>query len=164
LALTLLGGGLGCSPSFADDERRAVGTRDWLSIPQVHQKLEGAGYRNIEGIVRERGSYEVRATARDGRRVRLEVDARSGEVVDRVFRGDRLHEAYGKGAGQFREYRDRRYEEAEGRDGRGREDHESGEGRTWLQNGVECNKRRCRDDLPAAPASAPPSAAPAAVR
>ncbi|WP_353739902.1 PepSY domain-containing protein, partial [Accumulibacter sp.] len=36
---------------------------------QVHQKLEAAGYRNVEKIEREHGVYEARATDRNGVRV-----------------------------------------------------------------------------------------------
>jgi hypothetical protein len=101
--------------AFADSHRGAAAERSWLSIPEVHRKLEAAGYRNIEKIERERGGYEVRATDRDGRRVKLDVDAARGEVIERRFRDG-----------------DRRGERADG---------------------AECSKRRCRDDLPAAPAS-----------
>ena len=38
---------------------------------QIHDKLQAAGYRNIEKIERERGGYEVRATDRNGERVKL---------------------------------------------------------------------------------------------
>ncbi|HQY27680.1 MAG TPA: PepSY domain-containing protein [Burkholderiaceae bacterium] len=90
----------------------------WLSIGEVHRKLEAAGYRNVEKIEREHGAYEVRATDRKGLRAKLYVDPRSGEIVAR--RGDR----------------------------RGRDD----EGRPAPGRGsaAECNRRRCRDDLPQA--------------
>jgi hypothetical protein len=58
------------TPAFSDDKRAPAAAgpadRQWLSIPQIVDKLEAAGYRNIEKIEREHGNYEVRATNRDG--------------------------------------------------------------------------------------------------
>jgi hypothetical protein len=82
----------------------------WMSIPQIHDKLESAGYRSIEKIKREHGNYEVRATDRAGERVKLYLHPQTGEVVERPQRGS------------------------------GREQTSSS----------DCNKRRCRDDLPVA--------------
>ena len=77
-----LGGGL-LAPSFAGESRMApAGERQWLTIPQVHQKLEAAGYRNIEKIEREHGGYEVRATDRKGERIKLYVNPQTGELLD----------------------------------------------------------------------------------
>lgn len=95
----------------------------WLSITQMINKLEAAGYRNIEKIEREHGRYEVKATNRDGQRVKLHVHPQSGAVLD-------LHQ---------------------GRDKR----QAKGWGTATGQPGVECNKRRCRDDLPAAAGAQP---------
>lgn len=53
----------------------------WLGIPQIHDKLTAAGYRDITSVERERNRYEVKATAADGQRVELYVDPRSGEVI-----------------------------------------------------------------------------------
>lgn len=71
------------APAFSDEKRAAAAAdRQWLSIPQIHQKLEAAGYRNIEKIEREHGSYEVRATNRDGQRTKFYVHPQTGEVID----------------------------------------------------------------------------------
>lgn len=71
------------APAFSDEKRPAAAAdRQWLSIPQIHQKLEAADYRNIEKIEREHGSYEVRATNRDGARTKLYVHPQTGEVID----------------------------------------------------------------------------------
>lgn len=116
----LIAAGILAAPSFADDARRgAAGERQWLSIPQVHARLEAAGYRNIEKIEREHGAYEVRATDRDDQRVKLYVNPQTGDIADR--------------RGATRSMADR------------------GDAR----NAPECNKRRCRDDLPKPPAAAP---------
>jgi hypothetical protein len=74
------------TPAFSDDKRAPAAAgpadRQWLSIPQIVDKLEAAGYRNIEKIEREHGNYEVRATNRDGKRSKLYVHPQTGEVID----------------------------------------------------------------------------------
>lgn len=87
-ALLAAGLTLAASGAFAADPRPAA-AGDWLTIPQVYQKLEAAGYRDIDEIERERRGYEVRAIDRDGRRVKLDVDGRSGEVIERRYRDER---------------------------------------------------------------------------
>ncbi|HRI92230.1 MAG TPA: PepSY domain-containing protein [Accumulibacter sp.] len=74
------------TPAFSDDKRppaaASTADRQWLSIPQIVDKLEAAGYCNIEEIEREHGNYEVRATRRDGTRSKLYVHPQTGEVMD----------------------------------------------------------------------------------
>lgn len=90
LAGALAVGGAMLAPSFAGERRMApVGERQWLSIPQVHEKLEAAGYRQIEKIERERGGYEARATDRQGERIKLYINPQTGEIIDRGSRGKR---------------------------------------------------------------------------
>jgi len=67
----------------------------WLSIPEVHARLESAGYRNIEKIERESGSYEVKATDLAGRRIKLYVHPQTGEVIDQRQR-DKYDSGYAK--------------------------------------------------------------------
>lgn len=126
IGASLIAGGSAILPAFAADSRGtpAQAERQWLSIGEVHQKLEAAGYRKIEKIEREHGVYEARATDRNGERVKLRIHPQTGEIIDR---GDR-HEGALK-----REY-------------------EGG-----MKSSPDCNKRRCRDDLPT------PAATPAAV-
>jgi hypothetical protein len=113
------------APSFAQDNRPAAGSdRQWLSIPQIHARLEATGYRNIEKIERERGSYEVKATDRNGERIKLYLNPQTGEVVDQRRREAR----------------------------RDRSDSANGQ-----RNSAECNKRRCRDDLPQPGIATPPT-------
>ena len=134
LGTGLLAGGFALAPSFAGESRVApVAERQWLSIGQVHQKLEAAGFRNIEKIEREHGVYEARATDRNGARVKLHVNPQTGEVTER------------------NEHRKRDREGATG-DGRQRE------GNASAANSAECNKRRCRDDMPQSPAATKPAA------
>lgn len=51
-----------------------------LTIAQVLDKLEAAGYRHIEKIETQRNGFEVYATNRDGQRVELDVDSITGQV------------------------------------------------------------------------------------
>lgn len=106
--------------AFAGESRSAAGERQWLSIGQIHDKLEAAGYRQIEKIEREHGSYEARATDRNGERIKLHLNPQTGQIIDQRSRG--------------------KYERGD-----------SG-------NTADCNKRRCRDDLPQKTVGAAPVA------
>lgn len=55
----------------------------------MHARLESAGYRNIEKIERESGSYEIKAIDRNGQRVKLYVHSQTGEVMNRRYRDAR---------------------------------------------------------------------------
>jgi hypothetical protein len=90
----------------------------WLSIPEVHARLESAGYRNIEKIERESGSYEVKATDQAGRRIKLYVHPKTGEVIDQRQRDSK------------------------------REKYDGGYAKNNQRNPTDCNERRCRDDWP----------------
>lgn len=128
LGAALVAGGVFLAPSFAQDKpARGTGERPWLSMPQLAAKLDAAGYRNIEKIEREHGGYEARATSRDGKRVKLYLDPRTGAIHERQSHGSR----HG--------YDDMRGES----DGK--------------RNSADCNERRCRDDLPRAGTVAPPA-------
>lgn len=120
-------GGVLLIPSFAAD-RSAAESNDrqpWLSLAEILTRLEKAGYRNIEKIEREHGNYEARATDTNGQRVKLYINPRTGEVTDRRERGDRHENGY------------------------------RGDGTKDGQPAGECNRRRCRDDLPAPAVGAP---------
>ncbi|WEE79039.1 PepSY domain-containing protein [Comamonas testosteroni] len=52
-----------------------------LSIRDVCDRLEKAGYREFQEMEWDDGLYKVKATASDGRFVKLYVDGRSGEVL-----------------------------------------------------------------------------------
>ncbi len=112
----------------APENNSATAAPQWLSIAQVYSQLEAAGYRNIEKIEREHGNYEVKATHRDGQRVKLHVHPQTGAVLDmRPRKNKDLQEGHGWGNPD-----------------------KSG------KPGVECNQRRCRDDLPATATGARP--------
>ena len=81
--------------SHAQDGRSANTDKvKWLSIPEVHARLESAGYRNIEKIERESGSYEVKATDQAGRRIKLYVHHQTGEIIDQGQRDAKHDKAF----------------------------------------------------------------------
>ncbi|HRP95276.1 MAG TPA: PepSY domain-containing protein [Rhodocyclaceae bacterium] len=55
--------------------------QQWLSLTEIQQRLEAAGYRDIDKIEREDDYYEVKGIDPDGRRVELKLDPVSGEVT-----------------------------------------------------------------------------------
>ncbi|TNF60743.1 MAG: PepSY domain-containing protein [Burkholderiales bacterium] len=60
-----------------------------LTIVQLHERLEAAGYSNIRKIEAERDRFEVYATNREGQRVELDVDIFTGQVLrSETRRGD----------------------------------------------------------------------------
>ncbi|MBL8835176.1 MAG: PepSY domain-containing protein [Alphaproteobacteria bacterium] len=61
---------------------RAALQGEALTIAQVSERLTQQGFRDITRIERERSCYEVRAVDQAGRRVRLEVNAATGAVVE----------------------------------------------------------------------------------
>ncbi len=61
---------------------RAALQGEALTIAQVSERLTQQGFRDITRIERERSCYEVRAVDANGRRVRLEVNAATGAVVE----------------------------------------------------------------------------------
>lgn len=105
----------------SDSHADTPATRGWLSIGQVYQRLEAAGYSDVEKIERERGGYEARATNRRGERTKLSVNPQTGDITDRSAPTPRNSNAQ----------------------------------ETPQRSAADCNKRRCRDDLPHS-ASKPP--------
>lgn len=83
LGAALIAGGSFAAASFAGEFRGDGGERQWLSIREVADRLDAAGYRHIEKIEREGGSYEVRATDREGRRAKLYVNPQTGDITER---------------------------------------------------------------------------------
>lgn len=62
---------------------RATQGRPWLSIGEISQRLEAAGYRHIEKIEREHGQYEARAIDRQGVRTKLYINPETGAIRER---------------------------------------------------------------------------------
>lgn len=52
-----------------------------LTIKQIHEKLEAAGYTDITEIERDRTEYEAKARNKDGQRVKLDMDLVSGDIL-----------------------------------------------------------------------------------
>lgn len=67
-------------------------TSSWLSLGQIHDKLQADGYTDIREIERERGGYEAKARDRDGRWMKLYIEPLSGKVVDQRVREERRDE------------------------------------------------------------------------
>ncbi|MDO8990627.1 MAG: PepSY domain-containing protein [Sideroxyarcus sp.] len=127
--ILLFAGAMFATTTFAGDNNptAAGGERQWLSISQIYLKLEAVGYGNVEKIEREGGSYEVKATDRNGQRVKLFVHPQTGEIVDRRQHGARADKYGGNNSA-------------------------SGQ-----RNSADCNERRCRDDLPQQGGAASPA-------
>lgn len=92
LLSTLIAGTLLATGALAGKDEPATATPSrpgWLSIAQVHERLVGAGYRDIEKIERKDGDYKVRAHDRAGQRLRLRVHPLTGEIIDSDSRAAR---------------------------------------------------------------------------
>jgi hypothetical protein len=121
--------GIAVTPLLAGDKVSlpVSGERQWLSIGQVHSKLEAAGYRHVEKIERERGRYEARAIGHNGERVKLSINPQTGEISARRSHHDDQRHDTDRNASEQR--------------------------RPDSADSADCNKRRCRDDLPATSSS-----------
>jgi hypothetical protein len=84
LSAIALSSALATPGAFAAPE----GERSWLSIAQVHEKLQAAGYHNIEKIEREHGAYEARATDRNGQRIKVYLNPKTGEIMGSRAKAD----------------------------------------------------------------------------
>lgn len=120
LGVSLAAGGIALSPAFA----QTAAVQD-LPASRVQEKLTALGYRDIERIKRDHGAFEVRASDRNGERVKLYVDPQTGDIIDKRAKNQRR----------------------DARDQRGDDD--------GARNSADCTKRRCRDDLPRQNAAAP---------
>lgn len=79
LAAALLAAGL-ATAAYAQQTPQTAAA-DTLSVRAVLDKVEAQGYRDISEVEREHDRYEVKATDADGRRVKIKLDARTGEIV-----------------------------------------------------------------------------------
>lgn len=89
LATTLIAGGTFiAAPVLAQTLSAPASTAGGteLSIKQIHDRVEEAGYRDIREVEREDDKYEVKATAADGRRAELYLDPVSGEITKTKFK------------------------------------------------------------------------------
>lgn len=93
LALTggIIGAGAMFVPAFAQNAATAATATttttttttqaNWMTMEQVQTKLQTAGYRDFEKIERDTTKYEVKATDAQGRRVELDVDPVTGDIL-----------------------------------------------------------------------------------
>jgi len=87
LALTggIIGAGAMFVPAFAQNAATATTTTtaeaNWMTTEQVQTKLQAAGYRDFDKIERDSKKYEVKATDAQGRRVELDVDPVTGDIL-----------------------------------------------------------------------------------
>ena len=51
-----------------------------LTVRDIYDRVEAAGYRDIRGIEWDDGRYEVKASNAQGQRMKLYVNARSGVI------------------------------------------------------------------------------------
>ncbi len=59
----------------------AASTAAPLSLAQLHARLQAAGYRQVQELEQERDRVEAKAQDREGRWVKLELDAHNGAVL-----------------------------------------------------------------------------------
>ena len=52
-----------------------------LTAAQVKSRLEAAGYTNVQNVKKEGDHFDAMATARDGKRMSLDVDAKTGAIT-----------------------------------------------------------------------------------
>jgi outer membrane receptor protein involved in Fe transport len=76
----------------ATNSSSSAATSSWLSLGQIHDKLQADGYTDIREIERERGGYEAKARDRDGRWMKLYIEPLGGKVVDQRVREERRDE------------------------------------------------------------------------
>ena len=85
LALTggIIGAGAMFVPAFAQNAATTTTTTqaNWMTMEQVQTKLESTGYRDFEKFERDSDKYEVKATDAQGRRVELDVDPVTGDIL-----------------------------------------------------------------------------------
>lgn len=91
----VVAGGVFLAPVFAQNASTAVAgaslpsAANWLTIPELIQRLESAGYRDFEEVERESDGYEVKATDSQGRRVEIDVDPVTAKVLKTEVKHDK---------------------------------------------------------------------------
>lgn len=90
LSTGLVAGGALLAPAVAQNaDAPATTSSKRLTIGEVHDKLVAQGYRDIDEIEREDRHFEVKAVDAEGRRVKLDVDATTGKVLDARTKSDK---------------------------------------------------------------------------
>ena len=52
-----------------------------LTAAQVKSRLDAAGYTNVRNVKKEGDHFDAVATAKDGKRMSLDVDAKTGAIT-----------------------------------------------------------------------------------
>jgi hypothetical protein len=52
-----------------------------LTAAQVKSRLEAAGYTNVQNVKKEGNHFDAMATAKDGKRMALDIDAKTGAIT-----------------------------------------------------------------------------------
>lgn len=84
---TILAAGILVEPAIAQDTGMAASTQPAatpatpLTIRQVYDKVEAAGFRDIMEIERESDYFEVKAIDPQGKKAKLKVDLVTGEIL-----------------------------------------------------------------------------------
>ena len=73
----------------SQDSARSMQSSDWLSLQEVIARLETAGYSAFEEIERESDGYEVKALDPEGRRVEIDIDPVSGDILKTEVKRDK---------------------------------------------------------------------------
>lgn len=91
LSTCVIAGGALLTPAFAQSQPSpsTLSGAQWLTVAQIHDRVEAAGYRDIEKIEREDRYYEVKASTADGRRVELYLDPVTAEVTSTKYKDER---------------------------------------------------------------------------
>ena len=55
-----------------------------LTAAQVKSRLEAAGYTNVQDVKKEGDHFDAMAVARDGKRVSVDVDAKTGAITPTI--------------------------------------------------------------------------------
>lgn len=91
IAILVLGGSVVAGgsvfvPALAETHPSARGATGELTLHEVQLKLDAMGYREVTKIERERDKLEIEATDQQGRRVDIDVDSVTGDVLDTEVR------------------------------------------------------------------------------
>ncbi|NMG29644.1 PepSY domain-containing protein [Aromatoleum evansii] len=88
LGAGLLAGGV-IVPVLAASNGTGAGQAQWLTPHEVQLKLEASGYRDLAKLERENDKYEIKATDRDGRFVKIDVDPFTGAILKTEVKRDK---------------------------------------------------------------------------
>jgi hypothetical protein len=80
IAFVAMAGSVPALADDRDDDRCRAGSTGWMSIAEVNEKAQAAGYTVFE-IERDDGCYEIKGTGQDGGWVKLKMHPSTGDVV-----------------------------------------------------------------------------------